>query len=92
MSLDGRFEIPTGVVARNLSGEMVILDLERGIYFGLNPVGTRIWELLGEGRPATEICQVIPQEYDVGAGEAQADVMALLAELLSRSLIVPTGE
>ena len=33
MSLDGRFEIPTGVVARNLSGEMVILDLERGIYF-----------------------------------------------------------
>jgi len=40
--------IPDDVVFRDLAGEAVILNLASGIYFGLNEVGTRMWNLLAE--------------------------------------------
>jgi hypothetical protein len=87
--MDTTYDIPAGVVARNLSGEMVILDLEKGIYFGLNAVGTMIWEMLGEGRSLADIKTRIVADYDVAESDAEADLLSLVSELRTRGLIVP---
>ena len=89
MNLEQQFEIPAGVVARNLAGEMVILDLEKGIYFGLNAIGTRIWELLAKGSSVAQAKQMIVAEYEVTETAAERDLTALVAELETRGLIIP---
>ena len=74
-------------ISCSLSGEAVILNLKTGIYFGLNPVGARIWELLQQPRTISEIRELIVSEYEVEAGRCERDVYALVEELASRGLI-----
>jgi hypothetical protein len=80
------------VVFRDLDGEAVILDLESGTYFGLNEVGTRVWQLVGEGRSEVEIVDLVASEYDADRATIAADVTRLLEELRTRRLVVPNGE
>ena len=48
MSLESRVRIPESVLFQELDGEAVLLHLESGVYFGLDPIGTRMWHLLEE--------------------------------------------
>ena len=88
MTLSQKFTIPGQVMARTVGDETVILDLASGTYFGLDPVGARVWQLIGEGKALAEICETMLEEYEVAQEQLQADVMRLAAELAERSLIV----
>jgi hypothetical protein len=72
---------------RVTDGEAVILDLGAGEYFGLNQVGSRIWELLARGQTVPELCSTISVEFEVSEEVAQADIEAFLETLLSANLI-----
>ncbi len=80
------------VIARDVGGETVLLDLENGVYFGLNSVGGRIWSMLeGQSRSIAEITQILVEEYDIDAAQAGADVIALANDLLANGLIKPAA-
>ena len=64
MTLFDKVSIPPQVMARTVGEETVILDLATGTYFGLDPVGARIWELMSEGRTLAEICDQMLEEYE----------------------------
>lgn len=81
------FEIPDHVVARRVGDETVILDLESGTYFGLDPVGARIWELIAEGHTLDSICATMLEEYEVDEERLQEDVRALVQDLGGRGLL-----
>jgi len=74
-------------MARTVGKETVILDLESGTYFGLNPVGARIWQLIGTGHSVSGICDVMIEEYEVSREALEHDVLQLTQELMSRKLI-----
>jgi hypothetical protein len=74
-------------VSSSLGEEAVILELTHGIYYGLNEVGARIWELLKKPRKAGEIRDVILDEYEVEPQAVTRDVLGLLTELADRGLI-----
>src|SRR5690348_4964282 len=65
-------------VSADLEGEAVILDLERGRYYGLNEVGARVWSLVQEPRSVSEIRDCLLGEYAVDASQCEADLFALL--------------
>lgn len=89
MKLTDRFSTSDDVVSREVGGEMVLLNLASGLYFGLDPVGGRIWELLAEkAQSLADVCNVIEQEYDAPREVIEADMVALAADLKKRSLIV----
>lgn len=89
MKLTDRFSTSGDVVSREVGGETVLLDLASGLYFGLDPVGGRIWELLAEkAQSLADLCNVIEQEYDAPREVIEADMVALAADLKERSLIV----
>ena len=76
------------VLCRVLDGEAVLLNLEDGTYFGLDPVGTRIWQLIDEERGTVRgILAALLREYDVDPEQCEEDLLRLLAELRSRGLI-----
>jgi hypothetical protein len=89
MNLSNKVSIPAQVMARQVGEETVILDLAAGAYFGLDPVGARIWQLMGEGMTLAEICATMLEEYEVEREQLEADVLRLAAELLERGLVVP---
>jgi len=75
------------VVSCDLVEEAALLNLKDGVYYGLNPVGARIWNLLQKPITAGEILEVIIEEYDVEKDIAQADLMELLEQLLEKELV-----
>jgi len=88
MKLTGKVVIPTQVMARQVGDETVILDLASGTYFGLDPVGARIWQLMGDGKTLAEICEKMLEEYEVEREQLETDVLRLTGELLERGLVV----
>ena len=79
--------IPAHVMARQIGDDCVMLDLANGVYFGLNAVGARVWELLGEGTSEEEICATLVREFEVSLAQARGDVADLMEELQKYGLI-----
>jgi Coenzyme PQQ synthesis protein D (PqqD) len=79
-------------VSSDLGGEVAILNLSAGVYYGLDNVGARVWELLREPRVVDDIQATIEQEYDVEPVRARHDVLALLQQLADEGLLEVRGE
>lgn len=89
MNPSRRLTIPPHVMARQVGEESVMLDLANGMYFGLDPVGARIWQLLQEGKTIAETCDAMMLEYEVSRERIEGDVAALVDQLVANGLIAP---
>jgi len=87
MKLTDKVVIPPQVMARQVGDETVILDLASGTYFGLDPVGARIWALLGEGKTLAQVCDVMLEEFEVTRADIERDVLELAGRLQEQQLI-----
>ena len=76
---------------RVIEGEAVILSLDTKAFRGLNPVGSRVWELIDGRRSVDEIVEVVVREFDVTREQAAADVQAFVRELLDKGLVTSAG-
>jgi coenzyme PQQ synthesis protein D (PqqD) len=74
------------VVARH-GDETVLLSVGSGKYYTLNEVGTRVWDLLAEDVPVSEVVRRIAEEYDAPAGVIERDVAALIDSLSEARLL-----
>ena len=79
-------------VSCDLGEEAAILNMKNSVYYGLDPVGARIWQLLQQPRSIAEIRDVIASEYDVSAERAESDLRELIGKLLSEGLVELTSE
>lgn len=71
-----------------VDGENVILDLDEGVYYGLDPVGAQIWKGIEEPSTVGEVASDIAGEYDVSEERCMRDVISLLEDLQENGLIV----
>jgi hypothetical protein len=78
-------------VSSDLGGEVAILDLKGGTYYGLDHVGARIWGLLQEPRTVEEIRDVLLSEYEVEPDRCERDLLALLQRLADEKLVEVGG-
>ena len=74
-------------VSSDLGGEVAILDLKAGVYYGLDAVGARIWSLIQEPRTVNEIRDILLEEYDVEPERCERDLLALLRRLADEGLV-----
>ncbi len=87
LTRDARLQIPEQVVTRQVGDETVLLNLESGTYFGLDPVGSRFLELLEvEGTLATVLAKML-EEFDVTEAQLEADLLRLADEMLASGLL-----
>ena len=87
MNPETRLSIPTQVMSRLVGDETVLLDLQSGMYFGLDGVGKRIWESISDGLTLGETAEVIMSEFEVDEATAQSDVIAFVSDLVERGLL-----
>ena len=77
------------VRTRQVTQEMVIVDMQNGVYHGLNPVGVQVWELLDGTRPLRQVVDEVANAYpQVSRDTIQADLVALMQQLLDAKLVV----
>ena len=74
-------------VSCQLDGETVVLHFDKGLYFGLNEVGTLIWNYIQHPRKVQEIRDAVLREYDVSDEECERDLFSLLRELSEKGLV-----
>ena len=74
-------------VSSDLGGEVAILDLKAGVYYGLDAVGARIWSLIQEPRTVNEIRDILLEEYEVEPERCERDLLALLQRLADEGII-----
>jgi hypothetical protein len=79
-------------ISCKLEGQAAILNLSSGIYYGLNEVGSTVWELIASPRCVAEIRDALLQCYDVEAPQCDRDLKALLCDLASHGLIKVSDE
>jgi hypothetical protein len=84
-------EISPQVLVRELQGESVLLDQESQRYFGLDEVGTRIWQLLSEGLGVEAVLDRLLEEYDVERSRLEEDLERFLAKLKDANLVTLRG-
>ena len=87
VSLTDRVSVHPSVICRELSGETVLLNLESGVYYGLDIVGTRVWQLLLQDKTLADVCDVMIEEYDVSPSALQEDVSRLVGELCDQGIV-----
>lgn len=89
MQLTDKPKVSDDVVAREVAGETVLLNLTSGTYFGLDAVGGEIWQWLDEGECSSlaDICDRLTSEYDVSRAQAEADLLALADDLAKHGLL-----
>lgn len=87
IDFSGQVIIPEQVLVRQLDDEMVILDLKSEKYFGLDEVGTAMWNELISAESIEHAFDVLLQQYDVTPEQLRADIQDLLQQLLDKQLL-----
>lgn len=74
-------------VACEFNGEVVMLQLDEGRYFGLQGVGTAIWNNLDDARSVEEVCDDVAAQFDVDPAVCRNHALTFLASLQEAGLI-----
>ena len=82
-----KLQIPENVVFQVLDGQAVVLNLDSGYYFGLNEVGTRFWQRLGETGSLDTIVEGLLGEFEVERSVLEQDIAELINDLKTRKLV-----
>ena len=82
-----KLKILPEVHSQEVGGETVLLDLQSESYFGLDEVGTRVWQLLQDSRDMEFIFKTILNEYDVEEEQLRKDLEDLVEKLVDAGLI-----
>jgi hypothetical protein len=78
-------------VSCDLAGEAAILGLKNGVYYGLDPVGARIWNLIQTPVQVSAVRDAIVNEYEVEAERCERDLLDLLQKFAEQGLIEVNG-
>ena len=78
----------SAVVAAELEDEAVLLNVETGLYFGLDAVASEVWKLLEQGATEHDICERVLSEFDADPSQLQADLSAFLDQLVEHALVL----
>ena len=76
-------------ISGRLHDEIVMMDLDQGKYFSLNPVATRIWDLLEKQLALDELCGLLLDEYEVNYDQCETEVKEHLDEMIRLGLVLP---
>lgn len=91
ISMKSRIIRSNDPIAEPVDDELVMADIDRGKYYGLNDIATAIWQNLETKITVEELCKRLYESYEVTPEQCSAEVLAFLKELESRNLILVEG-
>lgn len=74
------------VLAAEVDSETVMMDVNKGLYFGLDTIGTDVWKHLETPVTAAELATPLSEDYEAEPATIQRDLLALLSMMAEREL------
>jgi hypothetical protein len=74
-------------VSSEVSGEIIILHVKDGMYFGLNDVGAVVWQAIQTPRRVDEIVNTMVEQFEVDRDTCETDLLALLEQMAAAKLV-----
>jgi len=90
--IEERLMAPEHVVFRLLDGEAVLVNLKNGTNYGLDEVGTRMWQLITTSDSVQAAMDVLIEEYDVTPENLEKDINRLITELKNQGLLITVNK
>ena len=87
LTLDSVVSVKSDVLSSTIDGELVMVDIAQGSYFGLDPVGARIWALMAEPTSLESVCSTLQGEFTVDPQTCRSEVLAFAHQLLDAQLL-----
>ena len=87
LGIESRVVVSKDQVSCDLEGEAAILNLKNSVYYGLDPVGARVWQLIQEPTTLAQIREVLRAEYDVETSQLETDIRDLVEQMAEQGLI-----
>ena len=87
LSSDSVVRVTASQVSSRLGDEVAILELDRGVYYGLNDTGSFLWNLMQKPVRVNEMRAALVEEFDVDAETAEKDLLRVLGDLRDAGLI-----
>jgi hypothetical protein len=83
------WQVSQKVLSSKIDEEVILMSFEADSYFGIDPVGSRIWELLSE-KPASinELVVILVDEYEVDEETCRKQVQIFIDEMYTKKLII----
>lgn len=75
-------------ISGRLHDELVMMDIDKGKYFALNPVATRIWDFLENPLSIDELCNLLMEEYEVSESQCREEVQEVVEEMVKLGVVV----
>jgi hypothetical protein len=76
------------LIAADVADEAILLDVDSGYFFQLNKTAARIWGLVEQPLPVAELCGEMGKAFAVDPAECRSDVIAFVADMRDRGLLV----
>ena len=92
ISFSARVVVPPHVLLQQVGEEAVLLNVEKECYFGLDPVGTRMWEALTKTKTVEAAYQDLLSAYDVDEQRLRQDMEKLIESLVENGLLETSNE
>ncbi len=87
ITIESRIAKNDEIVSGKIDDDLVMMSIQSGKYFLMNPTGGRIWELLDKPRTIAEISAILTGEYKIEPAACQKEVIGFIAQLASRKVI-----
>lgn len=84
---DTRISWAETAISTEIDGELVALDVTKGVCFGLNRIGTRIWQLIEKPRSAREVAEILIPDFDISPDVCLEQTLDLFRQLAAAELV-----
>jgi hypothetical protein len=91
LALSDQLRIPEEVLTSKVGEEMILLNLQTGMYHSLDPIGTRFLELLQCTSRLDEVHHALLEEFEVSTTLLESDLLKLSQDMLAKGLLVKGG-
>lgn len=75
------------MMAADMNGSTVMMDIETGMYYNLGEVGGAIWNILEQPTSVSSLLDRLTQDYDVSRTQCEEDTLPFLQRLLEKGLV-----
>lgn len=91
LELETHLKRAENILFSEIDQDKVMIDIERGAYFGMNPVAGEIWDMLETPQTPQQIIDKLLAEYEVDAETCQAETLAVLQRMTRLKLVEVVG-
>jgi len=91
LTMASQVRIPDSIAVHDLQGELLLLNSATGVSVSLDPMGTRMWQLIQEHHALDKVLDALLHEYDVTEAQCEQDLLSFMARMLEQGFIETGG-